>query len=83
MAVLPGGIHHGDCLIVRKIHDPSIQTGWSSLMCLILIVSGMLFLMLGIIGDYIGKIITTSVNKPLYVIREVDVISVEEQGEEV
>ncbi len=58
-------------LIVRKILDPTIQTGWSSLMCLILIVSGMLFLMLGIIGEYIGKLVNTSNGKPLYVIREV------------
>ena len=58
-------------VIVRKILDPAIQTGWSSLMCLLLIVSGMMFLMLGIIGDYIGKIISTSTNKPLFVIREV------------
>ena len=69
-------------VIIRKLLDPTIQTGWSSLMCLILITSGFLFLMLGIIGDYIGKIITTSMNKPLYVIREVDTADVEEPGEE-
>ena len=69
-------------VIVRKIQDPTIQTGWSSLMCLILITSGFLFLILGIIGDYIGKIITTSMNKPLYVIREVDTADVEELSEE-
>ena len=69
-------------LIVRKLLDPTIQTGWSSLMCLMLIVAGMLFLMLGIIGDYIGKIITTSTNKPLYVIRDVDAIAAEGQCEE-
>lgn len=69
-------------LIVRKLLDPTIQTGWSSLMCLLLIVAGMLFLMLGIIGDYVGKIITTATNKPQYVIREVDVVSAEDQREE-
>ena len=58
-------------VIVRKILDPTIQTGWSSLMCLMLIVAGMLFLMLGIIGGYIGKLISTSTKKPLYVVREV------------
>ncbi len=58
-------------VIVRKILDPSIQTGWSSLMCLLLIVSGMLFLMLGIMGEYIGKLVNFSTGKPQYVIREV------------
>ncbi len=59
-------------VIVRKLLDPTIQTGWSSLMCLLLIVAGMVLLMLGIIGDYVGKLIMTSTNKPLFVIREVD-----------
>ncbi|MBQ4177602.1 MAG: glycosyltransferase family 2 protein [Lachnospiraceae bacterium] len=58
-------------VIVRKLLDPTIQTGWSSLMCLLLIVAGMLFLMLGIMGEYIGKLVNTSTGKPQYVIREV------------
>ncbi len=58
-------------VIIRKLLDPTIQTGWSSLMCLMLIVSGMLFLMLGIMGEYIGKLVNSSSGKPLYVIREV------------
>ena len=69
-------------LILRKILDPTIQTGWSSLMCLMLIISGMVFLMLGIIGEYIGKLISTSTNKPLYVIREVHKAREAEQVEE-
>ena len=44
-------------LIVRKILDPTIQTGWSSLMCLMLIIAGFLFLMIGVIGEYLGKLI--------------------------
>lgn len=58
-------------LIIRKILDPTIQTGWSSLMCLMLIVSGILFLMLGVIGEYIGKLVNSSTGKPQYVIRDV------------
>lgn len=69
-------------LIVRKMLDPTIQTGWSSLMCMILIVAGLVLLMLGIIGDYVGKLIMTSTNKPLYVIRDVKEVSAEEQCEE-
>ena len=58
-------------VIVRKILDPTIQTGWSSLMCLMLIISGFLFLMIGVIGEYLGKLINTSNHKPLYVVRDV------------
>lgn len=73
-------------VIVRKLLDPTIQTGWSSLMCLLLIVAGMLFLMLGIMGEYIGKLVNTSTGKPQYVIREVremDTACREESGEAV
>ncbi len=68
-------------LIIRKILDPSIQTGWSSLMCLMLIVAGMLFLMLGIMGEYVGKLVNSSTGKPLYVIREVRQARTEETEE--
>ena len=39
-------------------------------MCIILIVAGITFLMMGIIGEYVGKLIMTVNNSPLYVIRE-------------
>lgn len=58
-------------LIIHKFVDPTVQTGWSSIMCLMLILSGFLFLMLGVIGEYVGKLISTSTNKPQYVVREV------------
>ena len=57
-------------IMIRKLLDPGIQVGWSSLMCVILIVAGIIFLMLGIIGVYVGKMIMTQSAKPLYVIRE-------------
>ncbi|MDD3796819.1 MAG: glycosyltransferase family 2 protein [Lachnospiraceae bacterium] len=57
-------------ILVRKLMDPTITVGWSSLMCIILIVSGITFLMLGIIGEYVGKLIMTLNKTPLYVVRE-------------
>lgn len=58
-------------LIIHKFVDPTVQTGWSSLMCLMLIIAGILFLMIGVIGEYLGKLISTSTNKPLFVVREI------------
>ncbi len=58
-------------LIIHKFVDPTVQLGWSSLMCLMLIISGFMFLMIGIIGEYLGKLISSSTNKPLFVVREV------------
>lgn len=65
-------------ILIRKLMDPTIQVGWSSLMCIILIVAGITFLMLGIIGEYVGKLIMTMNRTPLYVVR--DTLNVEDCG---
>lgn len=57
-------------LIINKILDPTITVGWSSLMSAMLILAGFLFLMLGIIGEYIGKIILNVNKMPQFVIRD-------------
>lgn len=56
--------------IIRKILDPTIQSGWSSLMSAMLILFGFTFLMLGIIGEYVGNLIQDSTHTPQYVVRE-------------
>ena len=68
-------------LVIHKFVDPTVQTGWSSLMCLMLIISGFLFLMIGVIGEYLGKLISTSTHKPLFVVRDVRKGSREETSE--
>ena len=57
-------------ILIRKLVEPGVTIGWSSLMCIILIVAGITFLMLGIVGEYIGKLILTSNNSPIFVVRE-------------
>lgn len=57
-------------VLIRKLLDPSIAIGWSSVMCALLVFFGISFLMLGIIGEYIGKLILNINKTPQYVIRE-------------
>ncbi len=57
-------------VFVRKLLDPEITIGWSSLMCVIMLLFGFAFLILGIIGEYIGKLILNINRTPQYVIRE-------------
>ncbi len=64
-------------VLIHKLLNPSVTVGWSSLMCVLLILFGIVFLMLGILGEYVGKIILTSNKTPQYVIRE----SVNTEGE--
>ena len=57
-------------VFIRKLVHPEVAIGWSSLMCLMLFVAGLTMLMLGIIGNYIGKIVMTQNRTPMFVARE-------------
>lgn len=57
--------------IVRKLINPDIMMGWSSLMAVLLIISGVIMIMLGMIGEYIGRIYICINNSPQYVVKEV------------
>lgn len=57
-------------VLVRKLFDPTIAIGWSSLMCAMLVFFGIAFLMLGIIGEYLGKLMLNINKTPQFVIRE-------------
>lgn len=57
--------------IIKKFVNPNVPLGFSSLMSAILVIGGMVMIMLGLIGEYIGRIYITLNNSPQYVIREV------------
>lgn len=64
--------------IIRKIVDPTIVIGWSSIISVMLILGGFTLLVLGMIGEYIGRIYISINNSPQYVIRTVINYSKEE-----
>ena len=66
-------------VLVRKLLDPTIAIGWSSLMCAMLVLFGIAFLMLGIIGEYLGKLMLNINKTPQYVIRDKANITSEEE----
>ena len=47
-----------------------VQAGFSALMSVLVFIGGMIMLMLGLIGEYIGRIYICMNNSPQYVIRE-------------
>lgn len=53
----------------RKILNPTAPMGYSSMMCVLLFIGGMIMLMLGLIGEYIGRIYICLNKAPQYVIR--------------
>lgn len=64
------GFLYGTYTIIKKLVNPNVVIGFSSLMAAIMFIGGMLMLMLGIIGEYIGRIYISLNNSPQYVIRE-------------
>ena len=69
-------------MLIRKLLDPTIAIGWSSMMCAMLVLFGFSFLMLGIIGEYIGKLILNINKTPQYVIRETANLETDEERNE-
>ena len=58
-------------VIVNKIIRPVVAIGYSSTMAAMLFIGGMIMVMLGLIGEYIGRIYISLNNSPQFVVREV------------
>lgn len=71
------GFIFGVAVVVRKIFNPAVAMGYSSTMAVLLFIGGMIMLMLGLIGEYIGRIYISLNNSPQYVIRQK--INIEEE----
>ena len=56
--------------VIRRLIDQNIPIGWSSTISVILLMGGMILFVLGIIGEYIGRIYICINHSPQYVIRE-------------
>lgn len=65
-----GGFVYGIYTVVKKFINPEVPMGFSSLMAAVVFIGGMLMIMLGLIGEYIGRIYISINNSPQYVIRE-------------
>ena len=58
-------------VLLQKLFFPhSAQSGWASLIAVSLFFNGIILLMLGIIGEYIGRIYDEAKGRPLYIISE-------------
>lgn len=64
------GFAYGIYTIVKKFINPDVPMGFSSTMAALVFFGGMIMLMLGLIGEYIGRIYISMNNSPQYVIRE-------------
>lgn len=70
MTIATGGFFFAVYISIQKFIYPEIPSGYSSLMATLLILGGMIMFMLGVIGEYVGRIYMNVNRIPQYVIRE-------------
>ena len=56
--------------IIQKLTLDRMPIGWSSLIVTILIVGGVQLLALGMLGEYLGRVLLTLNSRPQYVVGE-------------
>lgn len=57
-------------VVINKFINPSVPLGWSSTTAILLLLGGMILFVLGMIGEYLGRVYISLNNAPQYVVRE-------------
>jgi polyisoprenyl-phosphate glycosyltransferase len=57
-------------VLYLKVFTKQTVSGWSSLIIIQLVFSGFMLMILGVIGEYIGRIYDETKDRPLYIIRD-------------
>ena len=65
------GFLYGFITVIRKLLGLNYIMGYSGIITILTIIGGILLLMLGIIGEYIGRIYISLNNSPQYIVRRV------------
>jgi undecaprenyl-phosphate 4-deoxy-4-formamido-L-arabinose transferase len=64
------GFIAGIAVVIRKLINPHISAGYSSIISVILFIGGIIMMILGVMGEYIGRIYMTVSDMPQYNIRQ-------------
>lgn len=64
------GFLYGIYTIVKRLLLPDVPVGFSAMMSALVFFGGMIMVMLGLIGEYVGRIYISMNNSPQYVVRE-------------
>lgn len=57
-------------VLYQRLFTDTTTPGWSSLLLTMLFFNGVILIMLGVIGEYIGRIYDEAKNRPLYILRD-------------
>ncbi|SDA42961.1 undecaprenyl-phosphate 4-deoxy-4-formamido-L-arabinose transferase [Butyrivibrio sp. INlla18] len=64
------GFLYGIFTVIKKFVNPNVPVGFSALMSAMIFIGGMLMLMMGMVGEYLGRVYISQNRNPQYVIRE-------------
>jgi undecaprenyl-phosphate 4-deoxy-4-formamido-L-arabinose transferase len=65
------GLLLGIQVVVERIVRPDVPVGWASVLIAILLFSGVQLVMLGLMGEYLGRLFLTENQTPQFVVSEV------------
>ena len=67
------GLCYGVFVIVRRLMEApeDVSTGWASLAVLIAVVGGLILMVLGLLGEYIGRMYISINKSPQFVVRSI------------
>ena len=65
------GFLYGIYVVVKAVCFAEPVVGWSSLMVALLLIGGIILIMLGLLGEYIGRMNLSINNTPQYIIRDI------------
>ena len=68
--IAAAGFLFGLFLIIRKLVDPSVAIGYTSIMSVILFIGGIIMAMIGFIGEYVGRTYMTVSGMPQFIVRQ-------------
>lgn len=74
-----GGFLAAIVVLIKKLIEPTITVGWSSTIIIMVVFFGLVLMVLGIIGEYLGKMILIMNGTPQYIVRET--VNIEEKEE--
>lgn len=67
------GFVYGIYVILRRLIVNDLMSGWGSTVSIILFMSGIMLCVLGLIGEYVGRIYMCINNTPQYIVKEISV----------
>lgn len=68
--IITSGLAYLAVMLLLKVFSKSVIAGWNLVMAMQLVLTGILLTMMGIIGEYIGRIYDEARDRPLYIVSE-------------